>query len=163
MRRDCDYMQLVIIFFVCSLINVMLSTLKTVLTVKANKQTASFINAFAYGFNAIVLKQLTSLDTLTTVIVAILTNLIGVYISLTIIEAIKKDSLWKISVTSATDIESILLKYNISYICNSVECKGKKYFYYEMFSEGKKESEIIKNILQEYNVKYNVVEINKNL
>ena len=46
-----------IIFFICSLINVMLSTLKTILTVKASKGVATIINAITYGFYAIVVKQ----------------------------------------------------------------------------------------------------------
>ena len=69
-----------IIFFLCSLINVMLSTLKTILTVKASKGIATLINAITYGFYAIVVKQLASLDLITTVSVTIITNIIGVYV-----------------------------------------------------------------------------------
>ena len=84
-----------IIFFICSLINVMLSTLKTILTVKASKGVATIINAITYGFYAIVVKQLASLDLITTVTVTIITNIIGVYVSMWLLERTKKDCLWK--------------------------------------------------------------------
>ena len=66
------------IFFICSLINVMLSTCKTVLTIKATKGVATLINACTFGFYAIVVKQLASFDLIYTVSVTIITNIIGV-------------------------------------------------------------------------------------
>ena len=75
-------MTQIIIFTVCSLVNVILSTMKTILTVRSTKVVASIINAVTYGFYAIVVKQLASLDLTVTVIVTIVTNLIGVYFSI---------------------------------------------------------------------------------
>ena len=78
-------LKVIIIFCVCSLINVMLSTVKNIFTVKASKPVATGINAISYGFNTIVLKQLVGFDFMTTVIITIITNIIGVYLSLVII------------------------------------------------------------------------------
>lgn len=153
-----------IIFFLCSLINVMLSTLKTILTVKASKGIATLINAITYGFYAIVVKQLASLDLITTVSVTIITNIIGVYVSMWLLEKVKKDCLWKISIT--TKDKTLLNKienFGIEYTINPVEYKKNTYYSIEVFSENQKDSAIIKNILNEYNVKYNVTEINKKL
>lgn len=153
-----------IIFFLCSLINVMLSTLKTILTVKASKGIATLINAITYGFYAIVVKQLASLDLITTVSVTIITNIIGVYVSMWLLEKVKKDCLWKISIT--TKDENLINKienFGIEYTVNPVEYKKNTYYSIEVFSENQKDSAIIKNILNEYNVKYNVTEINKKL
>lgn len=153
-----------IIFFLCSLINVMLSTLKTILTVKASKGIATLINAITYGFYAIVVKQLASLDLITTVSVTIITNIIGVYVSMWLLEKVKKDCLWKISIT--TKDKTLLNKienFGIEYTINPVEYKKNTYYSIEVFSENQKDSAIIKNILNEYNVKYNVTEIDKKL
>lgn len=153
-----------IIFFLCSLINVMLSTLKTILTVKASKGVATLINAITYGFYAIVVKQLASLDLITTVSVTIITNIIGVYVSMWLLEKVKKDCLWKISIT--TKDENLINKienFGIEYTVNPVEYKKHTYYSIEVFSENQKDSTIIKNILNEYNVKYNVTEIDKKL
>lgn len=151
-----------IIFFICSLINVMLSTLKTILTVKASKGVATIINAITYGFYAIVVKQLASLDLITTVTVTIITNIIGVYVSMWLLERTKKDCLWKISVTTkdSTLVEK-LEKFSISYIMNPVQYKKQTYYNIDVFSENQKDSSIIENILKEYKVKYNITEINK--
>ena len=75
-----------LIFFVCSFINVMLSTMKSILTVRSTKNVAAIINAVTYGFYAIVVKQLADLDIPITVVVTILTNLIGVYLSMWILD-----------------------------------------------------------------------------
>lgn len=151
-----------IIFFICSLINVMLSTLKTILTVKASKGMATIINAITYGFYAIVVKQLASLDLITTVTVTIVTNIIGVYASMWLLEKTKKDCLWKISVTTKDNtLVEKLEKFSISYVMNPVQYKKQTYYNIDVFSENQKDSSIIENILKEYKVKYNITEINK--
>lgn len=151
-----------IIFFICSLINVMLSTLKTILTVKASKGVATIINAITYGFYAIVVKQLASLDLITTVTVTIVTNIIGVYVSMWLLERTKKDCLWKISVTTKDNtLVEKLEKFSISYVMNPVQYKKQTYYNIDVFSENQKDSSIIENILKEYKVKYNITEINK--
>lgn len=151
-----------IVFFICSLINVMLSTLKTILTVKASKGVATIINAITYGFYAIVVKQLASLDLITTVTVTIVTNIIGVYISMWLLEKTKKDCLWKISVTTKDNtLVEKLEKFSISYVMNPVQYKKQTYYNIDVFSENQKDSSIIENILKEYKVKYNITEINK--
>lgn len=151
-----------IIFFICSLINVMLSTLKTILTVKASKGVATIINAITYGFYAIVVKQLASLDLITTVTVTIITNIIGVYVSMWLLERTKKDCLWKISVTTKDNtLVEKLEKFSISYVMNPVQYKKQTYYNIDVFSENQEDSSIIENILKEYKVKYNITEINK--
>ena len=151
-----------IIFFICSLINVMLSTLKTILTVKASKGVATIINAITYGFYAIVVKQLASLNLITTVTVTIITNIIGVYVSMWLLEKTKKDCLWKISITTKDNtLVEKLEKFSISYVMNPVQYKKQTYYNIDVFSENQKDSSIIENILKEYKVKYNITQINK--
>ena len=157
-------MVAIIIFTVCSLVNVILSTMKTILTVRSTKVVASVINAVTYGFYAIVVKQLASLDLTVTVIVTIATNLIGVYISMWLMDKMKKDCLWKISIT--TKDKSIVKKienFDIEYTLSPIQYKKETYYSIEIFSKNQKDSSIIKNILNEYKVKYNVTEITKTL
>ena len=157
-------MVAIIIFTVCSLVNVILSTMKTILTVRSTKIVASVINAVTYGFYAIVVKQLASLDLTVTVIVTIATNLIGVYLSMWLMDKMKKDCLWKISIT--TKDKSIVKKienFDIEYTMSPIQYKKEIYYSIEIFSKNQKDSTIIKNILNEYKVKYNVTEITKTL
>lgn len=157
-------MTQIIIFTVCSLVNVILSTMKTILTVRSTKVVASIINAVTYGFYAIVVKQLASLDLTVTVIVTIATNLIGVYLSMWIMDKMKKDCLWKISVTTRDkSLTKKIENFDIEYTMSPIQYKNETYYSLEIFSKNQKDSTIIKNILNEYKVKYNVTEITKTL
>lgn len=154
----------IIIFTVCSLVNVILSTMKTILTVRSTKVVASIINAVTYGFYAIVVKQLASLDLTVTIIVTIATNLIGVYLSMWLMDKMKKDCLWKISVTTRDkNIAKKIENFDIEYTMSPIQYKQETYYSIEIFSKNQKDSSIIKNILNEYKVKYNVTEITKTL
>ena len=73
--------KMVIIFVVCSLINVILSTLKTLIMVNAGRGSAIIINAVCYGFYTLVVKQLSAVNYATAVVVTILANIVGVWIS----------------------------------------------------------------------------------
>lgn len=157
-------MTQIIIFTVCSLVNVILSTMKTILTVRSTKIVASIINAVTYGFYAIVVKQLASLDLTVTIIVTIATNLIGVYLSMWLMDKMKKDCLWKISVTTKDkSIAKKIENFDIEYTMSPIQYKNETYYSIEIFSKNQKDSSIIKNILNEYKVKYNVTEITKTL
>ena len=157
-------MVTIIIFTVCSLVNVILSTMKTILTVRSTKIVASIVNAVTYGFYAIVVKQLASLDLTVTVIVTIATNLIGVYLSMWLMDKMKKDCLWKISVTTRDkNLAKKIENFDIEYTMSPIQYKNETYYSIEIFSKNQKDSTIIKNILNEYKVKYNVTEITKTL
>ena len=156
----------IIIFFMCSLVNVMLNTLKAIIIAKSDSKLASMIiNAVTFGFYAIVIKQLSSFDLSITVIVTILTNLIGVYISMLLIEKLTKDKLWKISITSEKDISTILDKYpTIPYSTYKTRYGADVYYSFDIFSNCQADSELIKKILEKHKIKkYTVIEINKKL
>ena len=98
------------IFFLMQFINVVLSTLKTVLTVKANKHVAMLINTVTYTFYSGVVKLLTEQNMVVVLAVTFLTNVIGVYIAMFILERAKKDVLWKIEVTvPKEEMEDVML------------------------------------------------------
>lgn len=154
--------NVVIVFCICSLINVILSTLKTLIMVNAGRGSAIIINAVCYGFYTLVVKQLGAVDYVTAVVVTILANIVGVWISYKIMDLFKKDKLWRITVTLKTVDEFAecvkqLAKYNIGYTpienTNSID----------IYSYNQKESSIIKNILGNYDYKYFIQEMAKSL
>jgi len=154
--------KVVIVFCICSLINVILSTLKTLIMVNAGRGSAIIINAICYGFYTLVVKQLTSVDYITAVTVTILANIVGVWISYKIMDLFKKDKLWRITVTLKTLEEHSscieeLTKYNIGFtrINDSLSI--------DIYSYNQKESAVIKNILSNYKHKYFVQEMAKSL
>jgi len=154
----------VLVFFCSSLVNVVISTMKTVLTVKASKRVATFINCLNYTINTVIIKQISECDVWIAALVTFFTNLIGVYFALWLIDRFKKDKLWKISVT-IKDIEllykvvDILDTKNIPYTYRSIYySKMKKGGQLEIFAKGKEESKLVKEILESVKCKYDIVE-----
>lgn len=153
-----------IIFFVCSLINVILSTIKSIVTARANKLSATLMNAISYGFYTIIVKQLADVSIPVAVSVTIITNLIGVYLSCWFMEKIKKESLWVINATTQDSaILKKLEKYSIQYTYNNTYYKNKEFFHIQIFSKDHHDSSIIKSILDNSKVKYHIEEISKHL
>ena len=82
--------NVVIVFCICSLVNVILSTLKTLIMVNAGRNSSIAINAICYGFYTLVVKQLGAVDYVTAVLVTIGANIVGVWISYKIMDLFKK-------------------------------------------------------------------------
>ena len=154
--------NLVIIFCICSLINVILSTLKTLIMVNSGEKMAILINAICYGFYMLVVKQVAGVDYVTAVMVTVVANIVGVWLSYRIMNLFKKDKLWRITVTLKTSrdvdvCEDTLQKYNIG--CTRIKDSTS----IDIYSYNQKESTIIKNILANYDYKYFIQEMAKKL
>lgn len=160
---ELTIVQYTIIFFVCQLINVALSTIKTIVMHKEKKIPSTIINAIAYGFNAIIVVMTASdLPLFITVIVAIVTNLIGVYTSMTVLEKLKKASLWEIVATIKFDKDKIssftkrLSDLDISF--TMIDNWNKTETIFHIYSKDYKQSTKIKDLLDIYDAKYMVHE-----
>jgi uncharacterized protein YebE (UPF0316 family) len=158
----------IIIFFIITLVNVILSTVKSILTVKASRKVAALINAIAYGFYAMVVKQMATVSTSIVVIVTVLCNLIGVYFSMWLLEKFKKDVLWKITVIPKIDaadtLKAKLIENGLGFNFYPINTKYGSQIGFDIFSATQEESKIIKDILQEVGmIKYYILEIDKQL
>lgn len=152
-------MMIILAFFVAQLVNVILSTLKSVITIKGGKKLAAISHAVAHGFNTIIIKFIADIDLWLAVVISTICNLIGVYFALWLTEKLRKDQLWKITVTvPAENFDSLTLglkENQITYI--SYETTWSKYRVLDVFSKQKKESKIIKNLFNENNAKYTIL------
>jgi hypothetical protein len=155
--------KIILVFCVCSLINVILSTLKTLIMVNCGEKMAIFINAICYGFYTLVVKQLTSVDYITAVVVTILANIVGVWISYRIMNMFHIDKLWKIEATfkySVDFLESLELwhkQYNVPY--NYIDIG--KYYVVNFFAETQKDSLAVKEFIEYFDGKYFASETKK--
>ena len=151
--------KLILAFFIAQFINVVLSTLKSVITIKGGKKLAAIANAISYGFNTVVIKVIADVSMSVAIIISVTCNLVGVYLALWITEKIRKDQLWKITATVHSDnFDSLLeeLKLNdISYI--SYETAVAKYKVLDIFSKHRLESRVIKRLFEKYNAKYTIL------
>lgn len=151
-------MLLIIAFSVATLVNVILSTLKSVITIKGGRGIASVVNAISYGFNTIVIKGIAGVDLWIAILVTVIANLVGVYIGLTIVKKFEKERLWKITVTVPTenlhDFKHDLHISDIGFI--AYETSYEKYKVVDVFSRDKKESRIVRELINKYKVKYTI-------
>lgn len=154
----------IVVFFICQLINVALNTIKTIIMYKEEKISSSLINAITYGFYAIiVVMTASSLPLWLTIVITFITNLIGVYGSMWVLDRFKKDSLWEIVATvGCLDNErfyliKVLNQENISFNWFATDNNPNEYIFH-IYSKNQKESQFIKKELDYVNAKYIVHE-----
>jgi hypothetical protein len=90
-------------FFLISLVNVILSSTKSICTVRYGRGVNVLANVIAYSFYAVVVKQMTELDLVVTVVATACANAVGVWLSYVILDRVQKDRLWKIEVVVAKE------------------------------------------------------------
>jgi hypothetical protein len=94
-----------LLFIICTFANVVLSTIKSVMTIKGGKVSAAIWNALAFGLYSyiVVLTATAPISTLGKVLVTVGCNLIGVYGVKLFEEKLRKDRLWKVEMTVKND------------------------------------------------------------
>ena len=81
---------MIIIYFLISLINVILHIVRSILVIKSSKIIASLANCICYIFSAIVIKFIAEVDLYIAIIVQASTNFIGCYIAMILSDYILK-------------------------------------------------------------------------
>lgn len=89
------------LFIICTMVNIILSTIKSIVTVKGGKTVAAVINAITFGFYTyvVILTADGNIPTLTKCIITAICNLIGVWIVKYFEEKAKRDKLWLVKCT----------------------------------------------------------------
>lgn len=85
-------------FFIISLVNVMLSSTKSICTVRYGRGINVIANVISYSFYVIVVKQTANLPLEITVLSTACANALGVWLSYVILDKLQKDRLWKVEV-----------------------------------------------------------------
>ena len=85
----------IVLFFVLNLINVILGTMRSILTVKSTPFVSMIINTVSYTFYSGIVKLVSGQDMIVVLVTTALTNIIGVYIARFILDKAKKDKLYR--------------------------------------------------------------------
>ena len=156
-------MNTILLFALCTAVNVILSTIKSILTVKGGKLSASFINALTYGFYSYVI-VLTSADGMPIWLKMAITavcNFVGVYFVKWIEEKARKDRLWKVELTVPTKYTTTI-DFDLHDVPHSYIELSDKHTLFNFYCATQKESAKVKAIANQYEAKYFVAE-SKNL
>lgn len=156
-------MNTILLFALCTAVNVILSTIKSILTVKGGKVSASLINAITYGFYSYVI-VLTSADGMPIWLKMAITavcNFVGVYFVKWIEEKARKDRLWKVELTVPTKYTNTI-DFDLHDVPHSYIELSDKHTLFNFYCATQKESAKVKAIANQYEAKYFVAE-SKNL
>jgi hypothetical protein len=156
-------MNTILLFALCTAVNVILSTIKSILTVNGGKFSASLINAITYGFYSYVI-VLTSADGMPIWLKMAITavcNFVGVYFVKWIEEKARKDRLWKVELTVPTKYTNTI-DFDLHDVPHSYIELSDKHTLFNFYCATQKESAKVKAIANQYEAKYFVAE-SKNL
>lgn len=108
-----------IIFVVLNIVNVVVQTVKSIVTVNGSPMSAAVVNAVTFAIYTIVVVYMTAegLGIFWKALIIGIVNFVGVYVVKLIEAKARKDKLWKVEVACpivyADDLHKLLTEYNI--------------------------------------------------
>lgn len=155
-------MNLIILFFVLTIINVIFSTIKSIVTINGSPFVASFISALYYGYyNIVLIYTVADFPLWQKVAVTFICNLIGVYIVKWAEARARKDKLWKVELTVPTKYKDAI-DFDLHDVPHSYIELSDKHTLFNFYCATQVDSAKVKAIADDYEAKYFVAE-SKNL
>ena len=149
------------VFIVLNVINVVIQTIKSIVTISGTKMVAAVVNAITFAFYTVVVIYMNA-DGLVIIWKALIigvANFGGVYVVKLIEEKSRKDKLWKVEATVTPwyvgDVQKDLNDLGISHNCFKTSGEHRVF---NIFCPTQKESALVKKVLNKYNAKYFVSE-----
>lgn len=151
-------MNLLIIFIGLSIINVIFSTVKSIVTIKSGPWIASIVSALYYGYYTVVLiYTVADFPLWQKVVVTAGCNLIGVFVVKYAEKKTEKSRLWKIEVTIPTEYKTSV-DLELQSVPHSYIKLSDKHTLFNFYCATQKESQRVKDIVNHYDAKYFVAE-----
>ena len=153
-------MRVIVIFSVLTIVNVVFSTIKSIVTINGSKTVASIVSALYYGYyNIVIIYTVADFPLWQKISVTFFANLVGVWLVKWGEERSRKDKLWKVEATlpnnnTAKKAISKLKEKDIPLNYIDIE----KYVIVNCYCSTKEQSTVVKTILSNYGVKYFVNE-----
>lgn len=158
-------MNTILLFALCTAVNVILSTIKSILTVNGGKFSASLINAITYGFYSYVI-VLTSADGMPIWLKMAITavcNFVGVYFVKWIEEKARKEKLWKVEFAVPASYNADIVKLMVT--DHDIPCNyfyAGKWIMFNCYCSTQEQTRAVKEIAHNCNGKISAYE-SKNL
>ena len=147
-----------LILFIClSIINVVFSTIRSIVTIKGGKVLASLFSGGSFAFyNIMMIYTVADFSMWQKCLITFICNVIGVYLVKWGEEKATKDKLWKIEVTVRNavveELHSRMAEISHHYVPVGKNTK------FEFYCETQAESKMVKEIVKKYGAKYFVAE-----
>ena len=157
-------MEMLIIFIVLTILNVVIQTIKSIATIKCGKVVASLVNAVAYGLYTYVIffTSCEGIDLHAKALITAFANLVGVYVVKFFEEKARKDKLWKVECTIPVNqverLKNLFNQYATDIPYNYIDIQ--KYCIFNFYCATQAQSATVKTLLEQgnFNAKYFVSE-----
>jgi uncharacterized protein YebE (UPF0316 family) len=152
--------NLLILFILLNVANVIIQTVKSLATIKCGKGMAALVNAIAYGLYTVVLVYtVCDLPLMLKVAVVAACNLVGVFVVKWGEEKSRKAKLWKVEATVPFErYESLDYDLTNHFIEHNYILLGEKYAVFNIYCPTQEQSKFAKKILDGHKAKYFVSE-----
>jgi hypothetical protein len=159
-KRSDKMKEFLITFTVLSIINVIFSTVRSLVVNNGGKWLASILSGAYFAFyNIMVTYTVADFPMLQKCAITFVCNVVGVFIVKWGEEKARQDQLWKVEATIlSADTALLRAELKALNISNHYFPHIGKYTKFEIFSETQKQSISIKKLLKKYNAKYFVSE-----
>ena len=155
-------MNLLLIFVALSIVNVIFSTIKSIVTIKSGPWVASIVSALYYGYyNIVLIYTVADFPLWQKVVVTAGCNLVGVFIVKYGEEKARKDKLWKFELTVPTEYKNAV-DFDLRTVPHSYIELSDKHTLFNFYCATQADSAKVKTIANQYEAKYFVAE-SKNL
>jgi hypothetical protein len=155
-------MNLLIIFVALSIVNVVFSTIKSIVTIKSGPWVASIVSALYYGYyNIVLIYTVADFPLWQKVAVTAGCNLVGVFIVKYGEQKARKDKLWKVELTVPTKYKDTI-DFDLHDVPHSYIELSDKHTLFNFYCATQVDSAKVKAIADDYEAKYFVAE-SKNL
>lgn len=155
-------MNLLLLFIVLSIINVIFSTIKSIVTIKSGPWVASIVSALYYGYyNIVLIYTVADFPLWQKVVVTAGCNLVGVFIVKYGEVKARKDKLWKVELTVPTKYKDTI-DFDLREVPHSYIELSDKHTLFNFYCATQAESAKVKALANQYEAKYFVAE-SKNL
>lgn len=151
-------MNLLIVFILLSIVNVIFSTIKSIATIKSGPWVASIVSALYYGYyNIVLIYTVADFPLWQKVIVTAGCNLVGVFIVKYGEAKARKDALWKVELTVPTKYKNAI-DFDLESIPHSYIIISDKHTLFNFYCSTQAESAKVKAIAHQYEAKIFVAE-----
>ena len=152
-------MNAIIIFAIETIVNVTLSTIRSICTIKCGKWLSAITNAVCYGFYPLIvmLTAKGTVDIIVNMIITALANFVCVWIIKYVEEKSRKDRLWKVEVTIPTKYLTAV-DFDLKEVPHSYIKLSEKHTLFNFYCATQSESLKVKEIVNQYGAKYFVSE-----
>lgn len=147
-------MNLLIIFIVLSIVNVIFSTIKSIVTIKSGPWVASIVSALYYGYyNIVLIYTVADFPLWQKVVVTAGCNLVGVFIVKYGEVKARKDKLWLVKITVPANNFSVLYGEITGKDIPCTYYNLQKYYVLDCYCEKQEDTAFVTTLCKKYHGK----------